>query len=77
MCMACGDGLAEGDRGYVYTMRVMLPVFLTVTVAVSAPSTHVLWTLTVPTHTVMPACVSLPEDFLWLQDHAQHPHGAV
>lgn len=54
----------------------MLPVLLTVTVAVSAHSTHVLWTLTIPTHTVS-ACVSLPEDFLWLQDHAQHPHGAV
>lgn len=57
--------------GYVDKMRVIFPVLLTVTVAVSAHPTHVLWTLTLPICTVMSACVSLPEDFLWLQDHAQ------
>ena len=33
--------------------------------------THVPLILTIPTPAVMPTYISLPEDILWLQEHAQ------
>lgn len=39
--------------------------------------THVPLTLTIPAPAVMSICIFLPEDFLWLQEHAQSSRSAV
>lgn len=39
--------------------------------------THVPLVLTIPAPAGMPAYISLPEDILWLQEHAQPPHRAI